>query len=113
MPKTSKGHELKIKALVAQRSDGLCERCGREGHTFHHRKNRSAGGEWSLSNIVHLCGDGTQLCHGWVTTHPAGAFLDGYHLHSWDEPSEFPIRLHFDRFVLLDVEDPSYTDYLN
>ena len=100
--------EKLCRAGVEARSDGLCERCGREGHTFHHRKNRSAGGLWELANIVKLCGDGTQLCHGWVTTHPKLATEEGFHIPSWGVPEEIPIILHFGRLTRLTNDSPTY-----
>lgn len=87
-------NEKRCRQLVLTRSRGLCERCGRQGHTYHHRKNRSAGGGWDCANIVYLCGDGTQGCHGWVTTHPKQAALEGFHVPSWVDPATVPILLH-------------------
>lgn len=101
--------ERDCKAGVEARSDGLCERCGRQGHTFHHRKNRSAGGRWELANIVKLCGDGTQLCHGWVTTHPMLAMEEGFHIRSWDDPEGVPIRLHGRKLTRLTPDSPTYS----
>lgn len=87
-------NEKKCRQLVRARADGLCERCGRQGHTFHHRKNRSAGGGWDCANIVFLCGDGVRGCHGWVTSHPLEASLEGFHVKPWQEPVDIPILLH-------------------
>lgn len=87
-------NEKNTRRLVFLRSGGLCERCGRQGHTYHHRKNRSAGGGWDCANIVFLCGDGTRGCHGWVTTHPALAAEEGFHVKPWEDPAAIPILLH-------------------
>lgn len=66
--------------LVAERSGGLCEarldggnswQCLGVGQSFHHRKKRSQGGLWVPSNILHLCGDGTVGCHGYIEANPA------------------------------------------
>lgn len=101
-------NEKKCRQLVAIRSQGLCERCGRRGDTFHHRKNRSAGGGWSLTNIVHLCGDGTRGCHGWVTTHPKLAGEEGFHIPSWVAPEQVPILLHKRIRRRLSATNPRY-----
>lgn len=87
-------NEKRCRELVFHRAAGLCERCGRQGNTFHHRKNRSGGGGWDCANIVYLCGDGTRGCHGWVTTHPAEASKEGFHVKPWEDPQEIPILLH-------------------
>jgi 5-methylcytosine-specific restriction endonuclease McrA len=86
---------------VLQRSRGLCERCGRAGESDHHRKNRSQGGRWSLDNIVRLCGDGTRGCHGWVTSHPEAASLEGYHVKPWENPAFIPVLIQRKQWVRL------------
>lgn len=59
------------KDVVRARSGGLCEACGmRRAESVHHRKNRSQGGTWDPSNLMHLCGDGTRGCHGWIGDFP-------------------------------------------
>lgn len=87
-----KRDEKRTRRLVAERSGGLCERCGMQGHTAHHRKNRGQGGPWSPSNIVWLCGDGTRGCHGWVTVHPEAARTSGFHVPWWDTPVVIPVH---------------------
>lgn len=60
--------EGKARKLVYERSGHVCERCGQKrANTVHHRKNRSQGGTWDPSNLMHLCGDGTHGCHGVLT----------------------------------------------
>lgn len=99
--------------IVRTRADGLCERCGREGHTLHHRKNRSQGGTWEPANVVLLCGDGTQLCHGWVTTHPTKAHEEGFHVKSWEDPAEVPILLHLRVSTRLTNESTAYAEQVD
>lgn len=41
---------------------------------MHHRRNRSQGGGWSPSNILHLCVES----HVFVTEHPAEAVENGW-----------------------------------
>lgn len=100
-------NEKRCRELVLQRADGLCERCGRQGHTFHHRKNRSGGGGWNCANIVYLCGDGTRGCHGWVTVNPAEASKEGFHIKPWEDEREVPILLHrrLSRHLTWDTSD--------
>lgn len=101
-------NEKRCRALVYERSTGLCERCGRKGHTYHHRKNRSAGGKWDCANIVFLCGDGVRGCHGWVTTHPKLAAEEGFHVPRWENPSNIPILLHQRRLTYLCWDTSTY-----
>ena len=79
--------ERRCRELVAERSGGLCERCGGEAHSFHHRVKRGQGGPWSPENIVHLCGHGTVGCHGWVESHPNAAEGEGFHVRPWRDPA--------------------------
>lgn len=102
-------NEKRCRDLVYERSGGLCERCGKQGNTYHHRKNRSAGGEWDCANIVFLCGDGTRGCHGWVTTHPLEASIEGFHVKPWQHPEDLPILLHRRLTCGLSCNDSSYT----
>jgi hypothetical protein len=97
-------NEKRCRAIVSDRSEGLCERCCRQGHTYHHRKNRSGGGRWSPSNIVFLCGDGVRLCHGWVTTHPTDAGVEGFHVAPWRDPLDVPILWRGSNWAHLDDE---------
>lgn len=94
--------------VVKKRSGGLCERCGGQGHSTHHLRNLSQGGEWSPQNCVRLCGDGATLCHGWVTTNPDAAHEEGFHLEAGEEPGSRPIRSRLHGRVLL-LADGSIT----
>jgi hypothetical protein len=93
-----------------------CERCGapegqslRNRVTLHHRRKRSQLPRerwWEPSNCVILCGDGTWGCHGWVEHNPDAARDEGFHVRSFEEAREVPIRLwhHSDFLVYLDDE---------
>lgn len=94
-----------------------CERCGVIVHSddgvqavksLHHRRKRSQMPKWRLwevSNCVLLCGDGTTGCHGWVENHPDAAAEEGFHVRSWQEPREVPVKLwHLGKKVLLNDE---------
>lgn len=75
---------------VSRRSGGVCEVCDRAPATdWHHRKNRSQGGQWSASNGLHLC----RACHRMVTEQPEAARRWGWAVPSWCDPAEAPVRL--------------------
>jgi len=89
--------------VVAGRDFGCCVKCGRmvvslgaidlgdtpgrgTGWSLQHRvpANRA---DMRLSNLIILCGSGTTLCHGWVTTHPEESYEGGWsvrHEGAWD-----------------------------
>lgn len=91
--------------LIKDRSEGLCERCGTTATDLHHRRNRSAGGNWDPRNIVHLC----RTCHHWVTVNPVEASWEGLHLAIW-ENFDTPL-LRCNEWVLL-YDDGSYGRYI-
>lgn len=72
-----------------------CEKCGAPPPlTMHHRHKRSHGGEWTPSNIVALCGDGTTGDHGWVEGNPTEAHAQGWALRDNDVATVVPILHH-------------------
>lgn len=92
-----------------ERAGFACERCGRtDGHfSAHHRSGRRAGGskdprKHALSNLVLICGDGVQLCHGHVESRRQEAISEGWIVPSWNDPAAIPIRLRFGWFHLTD-----------
>ena len=86
--------EARCREIVAARSGGRCERCGRyRAESMHHRRKRSHGGPWAPSNVVHLCGDGTTGCHGWIEHHAAKAEVEGFHVPSWEDEREVPLTV--------------------
>lgn len=75
------------------RSGGACEVqipkvCTGRGQSMHHRRKRSHAGVWLPSNILHVCGDGTRGCHGWIESHPDEANSRGLALRG-NESSQF------------------------
>ncbi|WP_407662394.1 HNH endonuclease [Mycolicibacterium palauense] len=103
--------EREARRLVAQRSGGRCERCGRYGPTtMHHRVKRSHGGPWSLTNITAVCGSGTTGCHGWIESHPRLAREEGFALKSWEDPATVPVLLYRRFSTCFTPDEPSYTD---
>ncbi|WP_158170948.1 HNH endonuclease [Rhodococcus sp. JT-3] len=82
--------------IVKERSGGYCEVrirgiCTGRAESVHHRKNRSQGGSWAPSNLLHLCGDGVRGCHGWITEHPALSYDNGWAVRGCNVPAEEPV----------------------
>lgn len=74
------------------RSGGSCELCALARATnWHHRKNRSQGGQHTLSNALHLCGSGTTGCHGMVTENPSRAYDRGWSVRSGFDSCDVPV----------------------
>jgi 5-methylcytosine-specific restriction protein A len=100
--------------LVAERSGGYCERCGRAlaaavPMSVHHRKPRRAGGTSdpavnAVSNLVAVCGSGVTFCHGEIESRRSEAYADGWLLHAGQDPAEVPVRLRGGPLVLLTVD---------
>jgi len=66
------------------RSGGVCERCGhRAARECHHRKNRSQGGTWELSNLLDLCSE----CHREVTSFKEIALEQGWSVRREHDPA--------------------------
>lgn len=82
--------EHHARRVLATRSDGVCETCGRRRATdYHHRQNRSQGGTWSPAAALHLC----RRCHHTVTTHPEAAYRHGWLVYRGDDPAQVPVLL--------------------
>lgn len=82
--------EQAARALVYARSAGRCEVCGRSADSYHHRQKRSQGGTWAPANGLHVCGDGTRYCHGWIEAHPTDAMLLGLWVPREVDPATVP-----------------------
>lgn len=80
--------------IVYARSAGRCEVCGRPADTFHHRVKHGQGGTWDPANGLHVCGDGTRFCHGWIEGHPHYAMALGLWLPAGSDPADWPAWLH-------------------
>ena len=94
--------ESATRKIVKERSNGLCERCGRGGYAdlgleMHHRKNRSQMGKWNPANIVSLC----PPCHRWATVNVNDSCMFGFGVKSYQLESEVPV-FRWGRWVLLD-----------
>jgi hypothetical protein len=83
--------EHAARPLLYERSCGVCERCrAARAVEAHHRQNRSQGGTWALSNLLHLCGS----CHRWCTVNPAAAHeLGGWSVPRALDPADVLVQL--------------------
>lgn len=110
-PQGEAAAERHARAVVADRSSGVCEVqrlgcCLFRASNCHHRKNRSQGGEWSASNLLHVCGSGVSGCHGWITGHPAAASEDGWTVRRGEDPAAVPVAYRDgQRYLLNDLGD--------
>jgi hypothetical protein len=85
-----KVNEKNCRLVVKGRSGDRCEICGHSGMQMHHRKNRSQGGLWEPSNILHVC----VACHGFVTEHPAAAYCEGWSVRSYEDPASVSLSMY-------------------
>ena len=82
----------KLRRLVEERSEGVCEGCGSAPATnLHHRQFLSRGGVHAAWNLIHLCGMGNTSggCHG--KAHGGDGEALGWSVHSWDDPQHVPV----------------------
>lgn len=99
---TRTAEEARARRLVAVRSLGICEGCGRRAaQEFAHRVARSQMGRWCPSNGLHLCTPGG--CHARAHAQPAWAREMGWILRSGSDPAACPVWLAGHGWVLLDT----------
>lgn len=92
--------ELAARKVARARSEGLCEVCaGHPAQSMHHR--RKAGRVWTPENLLHICGDGTTGCHGWIEAHPLKAQQQGWWVPSHKDPAKTPAWLAGRGYVFL------------
>lgn len=76
--------------------------------SLHHRRKRSHLPKvrmWEPSNCVMLCGDGVRGCHGYAEANPLLARQQGWHVRSFEEARDVPVRLwHMRHWAFLDDE---------
>jgi len=88
-------------AAVKLRARNRCERCGTTESlrwSLHHRKPRGMGGTKNPlinepSNLLYLCGSGTEGCHGWVESNRADSYALGLLVYRDHDPAEIPVTL--------------------
>lgn len=82
--------ERRAKAIVRERSERLCELCGRRGQHASHRLAASQGGPMCPTNLLRMCG----RCHlEWVHAEPVKARTGGWALTSGQDPATEPVWL--------------------
>lgn len=91
--------EAKARDIVAQRSGGRCEVvipnvCLGVAASVHHR--RKEGRAWNPGNLLHVCGDGTIGCHGWIEAHPAKAMEQGLWLRTGESPADTSAHMRWE-----------------
>ena len=107
--KRAKGFAPATVALIIDREQGRCARCGRHvtngtrgiDYSIHHRRGRGMGGDRSpeansAAAGVLLCGSGTTGCHGWIESHRSEAMDTGWLVsrNGRDLPTDIPF-LHY------------------
>lgn len=105
------GFSAATRRLILARDEMSCGWCGvpiwGRAYSIHHRKPRQMGGSRDKrinlpSNGVVLCGDGTRGCHGYLESHRATAYTDGFLLRSLDDRLTTPVVTPFGAFLLDD-----------
>jgi len=76
--------------IVKARSHGTCEVripgvCLGRAESMHHRQREGVGPSLPY-NLLHLCGDGTRGCHGYIEHHRTEAIEKGWIVNTWDDP---------------------------
>jgi len=82
------GAEKRTRALVRERSGGICELgipgvCLGAATNISHRQAKGQGGPWTAANCMDSCGSGTTGCHGWVEANPIEAASRGLRIASF------------------------------
>ncbi|RKR92843.1 hypothetical protein BDK92_7325 [Micromonospora pisi] len=97
------GPDATTVALVIERDQGRCVRCGVEqtgergwDWSVQHRRARGNGGTRrpdtnTAPNLILLCGSATTGCHGWVESEREAARPFGWAILSTDNPALKPI----------------------
>lgn len=94
------GPTQETRRIVFERDEGRCVRCGRHVtnwiYSIQHRRARGMGGSKDPSinradNLILLCGDGVQGCHGWVETHREQSHDNGWSLPWWQSADTYPV----------------------
>ena len=93
----------RVRAIISDRADRYCERCGGDiGTQIHHRRPRGRGGTKrpetnQASNGLLLCA----RCHSKIESHRTEAYEYGWLVRQHEEPRDIPV-LYRGTLVLLD-----------
>ncbi|WP_306358689.1 MULTISPECIES: HNH endonuclease [unclassified Nocardia] len=83
-----------LRAAIAERSAGLCERCGAaRAVLIHHRRPRGMGGSRrsdtnTFPNLLHICSP----CHDRIESRRDDAERHGWLVPQGDDPETHPVR---------------------
>ena len=106
------GFPKAVRALVAQRANEMCERCGAwtDAPQYHHRRPRGAGGSRAgdtntASNCLYLCA----LCHRITEDKRDRALFYGHLIRQGRNPAQEPVWWR-DKWVLFNT-DGTTTEY--
>ena len=112
------GPSQETRELVYKRDQYRCARCGKHAGngpmSIQHRRARGMGGTRqpntnSPSNLILLCGDGVQGCHGRIERNRAEARKTGYNVPQFvANPASIPVRYWDGRTYILN-DDGSRT----
>lgn len=101
MPKSSRSHLDKVRAVVLERDANMCQRCGvdlvHKLASVHHRRPRGAGGSALVNhpaNMVLVCGSATSPgCHRDIEVDRARAETEGWLIPKLNgvKPSQVPL----------------------
>lgn len=83
-----------LRAQLADRAQGYCEKCGYwTGDLFaaHHRKLRSQGGKDHIQNLVALCHQCHNLGTHAIHLNPKQAVEGGWIVPTWNDPALIPV----------------------
>lgn len=91
----------KARKILYERSGNVCEICGCARATnAQHRVNKSQGGSWALSNLIHVCGSGSTGCHGYIHSHPERSYANGWSVRQSMNPRHMPALLKAEHGLL-------------
>jgi 5-methylcytosine-specific restriction enzyme A len=94
LPMGNTGFPQRVRDLIRERAQGVCEYCGVErGTEIHHRRPRGMGGTAqessnTASNGLLLCGG----CHRWAESHRTDALLMGVLLLQIQNPLKSAVK---------------------
>ena len=103
------GFSREVRAVILSRDEQSCQWCGvpvwARAYSIHHRKPRQMGGTRDKrvnlpANGLVLCGLGTTGCHGYLESHRATAYVDGFLIRSLDDAETTPVVTPFGAFLL-------------